>query len=137
MLFRFIGVLAFASLCMVVPLEADEDAAPPPNYVPELHLSYIDPVGGERVSCEERCRRFEVPAGVDLEVTVTTKNLGGDVDGHGVPWDIFFDQRHYPFPGLKVSDCQDADGVVDVECWLDLARRVDWDKWHALVADRV
>ncbi len=134
---RILALSALVCLCWLVPASAAEEEFVPPNYVPELSLSYLDPVSGERVWCEENCRRFEAPAGVDLEITVRTKNEGTDLDQQGVPLDLFFDQRHHPFPGLEVADCQDGSGEIGVECWSDLVRRVDWEKWNALVADRV
>jgi len=55
-----------------------------------------------------------------------------------VPWDLWFDQRRHPFPGLDIAPCRDReDGPVDVDCWLALFERVDWDWWNRLEADRV
>ena len=134
---RRLGLLVLISFSFSLPLQATEERLPSPNFVPEVHLSYIDPMSGEQIACEEGCRRFEVPQGADLEISVATKNVGAVFDGHGVPWDVFFDQRRPPFPGLDVSDCQDPGGEINIECWQDLAGRVEWDLWNSVVADRV
>jgi hypothetical protein len=109
-----------------------------PNFVPEMRLSYADPVSGERVECGDACRRFEVPAGVDLELQVLVLNMGGTVGSDGVSWDLWFDQRRYPFPGIDIADCDDpAENRLDTECWEALVNRVDWDSWDSQTADRV
>ena len=109
-----------------------------PNFVPEMRLSYTDPVSGERVECGDACRRFEVPAGVDLELRVRVLNMGGTVGSDGVSWDLWFDQRRYPFPGIDIADCDDpAENRLDTECWESLVNRVDWESWDSQTADRV
>jgi hypothetical protein len=109
-----------------------------PNFVPEMGLSYTDPVSGERVECGDACRRFEVPAGVDLELQVRVLNMGGTVGSDGVSWDLWFDQRRYPFPGIDIADCDDpVENRLDTECWQALVNRVDWESWDSQTADRV
>ena len=109
-----------------------------PNFVPEMRLSYADPVSGERVECGDACRRFEVPAGVDLELQVRVLNMGGDPGSDGISWDLWFDQRRYPFPGIDIADCDDpAENRLDIECWDSLVSRVDWGFWDSQTADRV
>ena len=110
----------------------------PPNFIPEMTLSYSDPVSGAKVECGDGCRRFEVPAGVDLELRVRVLNDGGAPAGDGVPWDLWFDQRRYPFPGIDIADCHDpAENRLDIDCWQALVERVDWDSWSGQIADRV
>jgi hypothetical protein len=90
------------------------------------------------VSCGEGCRRFEVPDGVDLKIRIKVQNKSPVDWGEGVAWDLWFDQRRHPFPGINLSDCHDAtEDRLDVECWLALNDRVDWDAWTSLVADLV
>jgi hypothetical protein len=114
------------------------DGSSSPNFVPQLELSYPDPLTGERVSCGEGCRRFEVPAGVELELRISVQNTGGSLDREGVSWDLWFDQRKHPFPGLDITPCLYAEGDrVDLECWSALVERVDWGYWEELSADRV
>ena len=128
---------AICSLMAFAGFAAAGDSAPP-NWVPTLNLSYADPQSGERIACGEGCRRFSVPAGVELQVHMTVENTGGTPDGDGVPWDLWFDQRRHPFPGLDIAACRDReDGPVDVDCWMALFDRVDWDWWRRLEADRV
>jgi len=110
----------------------------PPNFIPEMTLSYIDPATGEQVSCSDGCRRFEVPDGVDLELRVRVVNEGGDPGSDGVSWDLWFDQRRHPFPGIDIAACHDpVENRLDTECWHSLVNRVDWDSWDSLTADRV
>ncbi|MFV2072936.1 MAG: hypothetical protein ACC742_09835 [Thermoanaerobaculales bacterium] len=118
------------------PAIAGESA--PPNFVPILSLSYVDPQSGERIACEDGCRRFSVPAGIELELKVMIENTGGAPDGDGVPWDLWLDQRKHPFPGLDIAACRDEEnGPVDPGCWRALVGRVKWDSWKRLEADRV
>ncbi len=108
----------------------------PPSFVPEMVLSYVDPLSGETISCAEGCRRLEVPDGVELEVRVKVLNHGGDIGGEGVAWDLWFDQRRNPFPGLDLAACFDETlGRVDIDCWRGLHDRVDWQEWQGLVSD--
>ena len=109
-----------------------------PNFVPEMRLSYTDPVSGERVECGDACRRFEVPAGVDLELQVRVLNTGGNPGTDGISWDLWFDQRRHPFPGIDVEACHDpVENRLDIECWESLVNRVDWESWDKQTADRV
>ncbi len=103
--------------------------------MPSLGLSYVDPASGERVACAEPCRRFEVPDGVVLELAVTVANRGGEPRGDGPPWDLWWDQRLHPFPGLELAACTGSDGTLDIPCWRDLLGRIDWERWRALPAD--
>jgi len=133
-------VLAVLALLFFVTTPAPVSAADglPPSFVPQMELSYIDPQSGELVSCGEGCRRFEVPDGVELEIRITVQNKSPVDWGEGVAWDLWFDQRRHPFPGIFLSDCHDAtEDRLDVECWLALNDRVDWDAWTSLVADLV
>jgi hypothetical protein len=114
---------------------AGADADPPLDWVPELRLSYLDPASSERVVCSEPCRRFEVPDGAVLTVGVTVANRGGEPRSDGPVWDLWWDQRLHPFPGIDTAACIDADGTVDLPCWGDLVDRVDWASWQALPAD--
>jgi hypothetical protein len=118
--------------------EGPVPAGAAPNFVPELILSYEDPGSGETISCEDGCRRFEVPEGVELEVRVLVRNLGGDVGPEGVAWDLWFDQRHHPFPGIDLEVCRDdPEKGVDPECWQAFNDRVNWEQWNSAVADVV
>jgi len=133
-----VAFIVAVAVSAIVAGTAEATGVSPPNYVPQLELSYLDPLTGERISCGEGCRRFEAPAGVELEVRVSVRNTGGDPGGDGVSWDLWFDQRRHPFPGLDLSSCYDADqDRTDLDCWLALVERVDWDHWDALTADRV
>lgn len=107
----------------------------PPDWVPALQLSYLDPASGERVSCSEPCRRFEVPDGVVLAVRVSVANHGGEPSFDGPPWDLWWDQRLHPFPGIDSAACVDRDGTIDLPCWRELVERIDWARWQALPAD--
>ena len=129
-------VVAAVSAIGLGAVEASDSSSP--NLVPRMELSYVDPSTGERVSCGEGCRRFEVPAGVDLDIRVSIQNTGGNPGSDGVSWDLWFDQRSHPFPGIDIAPCLDAEeGRVDIDCWQALFERVDWDSWDALNADRV
>ena len=133
-------VLAVLALLLFLTTTAPIPAADgrPPSFVPQMDLSYIDPQSGELVTCGEGCRRFEVPDGVELEIRITVQNKSQGDWEEGVAWDLWFDQRRHPFPGIDLSDCHDAtEDRLDVECWLALNDRVDWDAWTSLVADLV
>jgi len=96
-MFAFVVAMAF----LMSPNAAADGL--PPSFVPQMDLSYIDPQSGELVSCGEGCRRFEVPDGVELDVRIKVQNNGGDDWGEGVVWDLWFDQRRHPFPGIDLS----------------------------------
>lgn len=133
-------VFAVLTLLLFVTVPALVPAADglPPSFVPQMELSYIDPQSGELVSCGEGCRRLEVPDGVELEIRVKVQNNSRDDWGEGVAWDLWFDQRLHPFPGIDLSDCHDAsENRLDIECWLALNDRVDWDTWTGLIANLV
>ncbi len=136
-MFRVCVVMLNAILILgAVPAAAGAGA--PPNFLPEMTLSYSDPVSGAKIECGDGCRRFEVPAGVDLELRVRVLNDGGDPGRGGVPWDLWFDQRRHPFPGIDIADCHDpAENRLDIECWRALTERVDWDSWGSQIADWV
>ena len=136
---RFAVVFIVVAVVSVVsPGTAEATAFSSPNFVPQMELSYLDPSTGVRVSCGDGCRRFEVPAGVVLDIRVRVQNSGGDPGTDGVSWDLWFDQRKHPFPGLDIGPCLDSDeDRIDLECWSALVDRVDWDYWDALSADRV
>jgi hypothetical protein len=112
-------------------------ASSPPNLAPELTFSYVDPVSGERQECGEDCRRFEVPAGVDLEIRVQVVNLGDNPNTDGVDWDLWFDQPRSPFPPEDFAACFDNEQRLDTDCYYGMKDRVDWDWWDRLDADRV
>lgn len=127
-----------ASLLLMAPSAVPAADGAPPSFVPQLVLSYIDPASGETLSCAEGCRRFEVPDGVELEVRVGVRNNGGDVGDEGVAWDLWFDQRRSPFPGIDLAACHDASADrLDRDCWRALNDRVDWEAWTGLAADVV
>ena len=133
-------VYPFLTLLLMLTTSAPVAAAEglPPSFVPLMDLSYIDPQSGELVSCGEGCRRFEVPDGVDLKIRIKVQNNSRDDWGEGVAWDLWFDQRLHPFPGIDIRDCHDAsEDRLDIECWLALRDRVDWDVWTSRVADLV
>jgi hypothetical protein len=120
------------------PSRATAGASAAPNWAPELTFSYVDPVTGEHHECGGDCRRFEVPAGVDLEIRVQVVNLGDNPSGDPVSWDLWFDQPLHPFPGADLAACWEATGhVLDIDCWQAMRDAVDWDWWDALDADRV
>jgi hypothetical protein len=130
-----VSLLVLLLPLIAVPVSADDGAVP--NFVPDMTLGYVDPVSGDRIECAEGCRRFEVPAGVALEIRVQIRNIGGQLPD-GVSWDLWLDQSRYPFPGLDDADCRDpGDGRVDAACWQALVDRVDWQEWQALGADLV
>ena len=109
----------------------------PPNWVPEMGFSYVDPVSGERIRCQGDCRRFDVPAGIDLEVRVRARDLSDDPSDEPVSWELWFDEPRRPFAGLDLSVCRsDDDGVVDEGCWLAMVDRIDWDRWREKTAER-
>ena len=131
------GVLTMLLLLMT-PVSALAAGELPPSFVPQMDLSYIDPQSGELVSCGEGCRRFEVPDGVELEIRVKVQNKSAVEWKEGVPWDLWFDQRRFPFPGIDLSDCHDAsEDRLDIECWLALNDRVEWDASFRLIPDVV
>jgi len=118
--------------------EGTETAGAAPNFVPELILNYRDPGTGETVSCSSDCRRLEVPAGVELQVRVIVRNVGGEVGAEGVAWDLWFDQRHHPFPGIELEVCRDQPaGSLNPDCWQSLRDRVNWQEWRSAAADVV
>ena len=131
-------VVMLTALLILGTVPAVAGVGDPSNFIPEMTLSYIDPSTGERVSCSDGCRRFEVPDGVDLELRVRVVNEGGDPGGDGVSWDLWFDQRRHPFPGIDIAACHDpVENRLDTECWHSLVNRVDWDSWDSQTADRV
>ena len=104
----------------------------------ELGLAYTDPDSGERVECGENCRRFSVPAGVELEVRIQVHDKGGISGGDGVTWDLWFNQPNHPFPGFDLAKCFDAGaGRLDRGCWQAMIDRVDRQAWDTLVPDAV
>lgn len=120
------------------PGSAAAGAGDPPNFVPKMTISYVDPVSGERHECGEDCRRFEVPAGVDLQVRVQVLNMGDNPSGDPVSWDLWFDQPLYPFPGADLAACWESSGHgLDVDCWQAMRDAVDWDWWDQQEADRM
>jgi hypothetical protein len=125
-------------LLLTMPASAPAAVGLPPSFVPQMDLSYIDPHTGEVVSCGEGCRRFEVPDGVELEIRIRVQNNSRDDWGEGAAWDLWFDQRYHPFPGVDLNACHDvSEDRLDIDCWLALYDRVDWDAWARLVADLV
>jgi hypothetical protein len=112
-------------------------ASDPPNFVPEMTFSYVDPVSDERHECGKDCRRFEVPAGVDLEIRVRIENLGDNPSSDGLDWDLWFDQARSPFPPEDFAACFDSEQRLDTDCYYGMMDRVDWDWWHKQDADRV
>jgi hypothetical protein len=138
MMMRSAPTAAMIVVFALAPWIASAVDGTPPSFVPRLDLSYVDPVSGEKVSCGEGCRRFEVPDGVVLDVRLRVINMGGDIGDGGVAWDLWFDQRRYPFPGLDLNACHDDSlDRIDIDCWRELDDRVDWEEWNALVADVV
>ena len=133
-------VFPFLTLLLMLTTSAPVAAAEglPPSFVPQMDLSYIDPQSGELVSCGEGCRRLEVPDGVELAIRIKVQNNSREEWAEGVAWDLWFDQRQHPFPGINLSDCHDAtEDRLDVDCWLALNDRVDWDAWTGRLADVV
>lgn len=136
------GALVFAVVVamalLISPAAAVAGASSPPNWAPKMTFSYVDPVTGERHECGGDCRRFEVPAGVDLEIHVQVVNLGDNPSEDPVSWDLWFDQPLHPFPGADLVACWGNTGHgLDVDCWQAMRDAVDWDWWDALDADRV
>jgi hypothetical protein len=132
---RVLRTAVLVVLHAVTAAASDVDGTPP-SFVPDMVLSYVDPSSGETISCAPGCRRFEVPDGVVLEVRVRVLNQGGDIGGEGVAWDLWFDQRRNPFPGLDLAACHDESlGRVDIECWRAMNDRVEWEEWSSLVPD--
>jgi hypothetical protein len=133
--FQFSFIIVAAFLASANPAIAG--ASSPPNLAPELTFSYVDPVSGERQECGEDCRRFDVPAGVDLEIRVQVVNLGDNPNTDGVDWDLWFDQPRSPFPPEDFAACIDSEQRLDTDCYYGMMDRVDWDWWHIQDADRV
>lgn len=132
---RAAAPVALLALAAGAVAAADPPPDPPPNWVPSLRLSFLDPDSRERVECASPCRRFEVPDGAELELRVTVANHGGEARVDGPPWDLWWDQRLHPYPGLELAACRDRDGRLDTACWRDLLARVAWETWRALPAD--
>jgi hypothetical protein len=131
----FVFVVAVSLL--MSPAMAAAGAGDPPNFVPEMTFSYVDPATGERNECGGDCRRFEVPAGVDLEIRVQVVDMGDNPAGDPVSWDLWFDQPRHPFPGEDLVACWESDGEgLDVDCWQAMRDRVDWDWWDEQAASR-
>jgi len=132
-------VLAAVVLATIftAPGMASAGASGPPNFVPEMMLSYLDPVSGERHECGEGCRRFEVPAGVDLEIRLRVLDVGDEPSGDGVDWDLWFDQPRSPFPPEDFEICFDDQRRLDADCYFGMVDRVDWEWWDTQDADRV
>ena len=66
---RIVMVSVLAVICAARVGAGQPESGESPNWVPEMSFSYADPVTGERVECGESCRRFTVPAGVELDDT--------------------------------------------------------------------
>jgi hypothetical protein len=133
--FAFSLIVAVALLMSARPAAAG--ASDPPNFVPEMTFSYVDPASGERHECGGDCRRFEVPAGVDLEIRVRIVNLGDNPSSDGLDWDLWFDQPRSPFPPEDFAACFDSEQRLDTDCYYGMRDRVDWDWWDKQDADRV
>ncbi len=132
-----LGVVLVLQPCLAAA-EGPETSGAAPDFLPELILSYEDPGTGRKVSCSGGCRRFEVPAGIELQVRVNVLNVGGDVGSEGVAWDLWFDQRHHPFPGIDLEVCRDEPARnPDPDCWQSLRDRVNWEEWSSAAADVV
>ena len=138
---RLIGfallAVAGASVLLSAPFVSAEAGGGAPNFVPELTLSFIDPESGDRLECGRECRRFEVPAGVELEIRVEVRRIGGQPTGDEPTWDLWFNQPGHPFPGFDLTPCWDEEGRLDAECWQALADRVDRATWDGLTPDVV
>jgi len=132
-MFAFVVAVAF----LMSPALAAAGAGAPPNWAPEMTFSYVDPVTGERHECGGDCRRFEVPAGVDLEIRVQALNIGDNPGGDPVSWDLWFDQPRSPLPPEDLADCIDSEQRLDTDCWYAMMDRVDWEWWDGQDADRV
>ena len=134
---RILAILALVPT-LLTPSTAAAGASDPPNFVPEMTFSYIDPVTGERHECGDGCRRFEVPAGVDLEIRMKALNMGDNPTGDPVSLDLWFDQPLHPFPPGDLVACWEASGRgLDVDCWQAMRDAVDWDWWDKQDAERV
>ena len=132
----FVPLTVFSLVTMLAPPVTGGDL--PPSFVPHMELSYTDPQSGKLVSCAEGCRRFEVPDKVELAIRIKVENNSRDEWGEGVAWDLWFDQRQHPFPGIDLKDCHDqSEDRLDIDCWLALNDRVDWGVWADRVADLV
>lgn len=127
----------FAVAVLMSPAMVMAGASAPPNWAPELTFSYVDPVTSERHECGGDCRRFEVPAGVDLEIRVQAQNIGDNPGGDPVCWDLWFDQPRSPLPPEDLADCIDDEQRLDTDCWYAMMDRVDWEWWDKQDADRV
>lgn len=135
---RVPGVAAIVLLvALAIPDPAAAGAGDPPNWTPQLSLSYVDPDTGERHECGEGCRRFEVPEGIDLEIHVQLSNVGDDQADDPVCWDLWFDQPRSPLPPEDPATCFDDQRRLDTDCWRAMMDRVDHERWDALRADRV
>jgi hypothetical protein len=128
--------VVFAMAIPVAPTTGAAGASDPPNWAPEMTFSYLDPVTGERHECGEDCRRFEVPAGVDLEIRVQALSLSDNPGGDPVSWGLWFDQPRSPLPAEDLAACIDSEQRLDTECWYATMDRVDWEWWDEQVADR-
>ena len=98
----FVPLTVFSLVTMLAPPVTGGDL--PPSFVPHLELSYTDPQSGKLVSCAEGCRRFEVPDKVELAIRIKVENNSRDEWGEGVAWDLWFDQRQHPVPGIESED---------------------------------
>jgi hypothetical protein len=135
---RNLAIAIPMALVLAISVAAEAADGAPPSFIPQLDLSYVDPISGDVVTCGQGCRRFEVPDGVELVVRAGVRNQGGDVGEEGVAWDLWYDQRNHPFPVLDITACYDAAlAQLDIECWRALDDRVDWAKWNGLIADVV
>ena len=128
---------AVAMAFLMSPTMAVAGASSPPNWAPEMTFSYVDPVTGEHHECGGDCRRFEVPAGVDLEIRVQVVNVGDNPGGDPVSWDLWFDQPRSPLPPEDLAACIDSEQRLDTDCWYAMMDRVDWEWWDKQDADRV
>jgi hypothetical protein len=135
---RITIVMMFGWLVAAVAIPAFAQAGAPSNFVSELSLSYNVPGTGERVECGADCRRFDVPAGVELEIRVQVLDQGGSADGDGVTWDLWINQPTHPFPGYDAAPCRDtASGRYDRACWQTLVNGVDREEWDSFKPDAV
>ena len=135
---RFTFTVLTGLMVSAAAIPAPAETGPSSNFVPELSLAYTDPESGERFECGEDCRRFTVPAGVELEVRIQVHDEGGAHDGDGVTWDLWFNQPNHPFPGFDLAACFDAEaGHLDRGCWQAMLDRVDRGAWDTLVPDTV
>lgn len=136
---RAIGVAAMVGACLLPAAgnPALAQAGNASNFVPELTLSYLDPDSGKRFECGDACRRFSVPAGVELELRVNIRDEG-PTNGHGdIAWDLWFNQPTHPFPGFDLAPCFGEEGRLDRACWEAMVDRVDRETWDLLRSDVV